>query len=51
VTLAVNSASLREAGSLTFTTTLANAPGAIDAAPANNRRTSTLSAPTASPRP
>ena len=41
----VDSAALQANGSLTYTTLLTTPPGLTDAAPANNRRTSTLAAP------
>jgi hypothetical protein len=41
----VDSAALQANGSLTYATLLTTPPGLTDAAPANNRRTSTLAAP------
>jgi hypothetical protein len=49
-TVPVDKAALTSAGQLTFRTTLANPPGAAaDAVPANNRATSSLTAPAAAP--
>ena len=44
-TVPVDSAALQANGSLTYTTLLTPPPGLTDSAPANNRRTSTLTAP------
>ena len=44
-TLPVDSAALKSAGAITYATQLTNPPGLTDSAPANNRKTSTLSAP------
>lgn len=44
-TLPVDSAALKSAGTITYTTQLTTPPGLTDAAPANNRKSSTLSAP------
>ena len=41
----VSSTALKTAGSISFTTRLNNPPGAVDQVPANNQRTSVLTAP------
>jgi len=45
VKLPVSSATLAASGTLKFTTQLVNPPGLVDRVPANNRRSSTLTAP------
>ncbi len=45
-TLPVDAAALKAAGTITYTTQLTTPPGLTDATPANNRKSSTLSAPT-----
>jgi hypothetical protein len=45
-TLPVDATALKAAGTITYTTQLTTPPGLTDAAPANNRKSSTLSAPT-----
>jgi|JI10StandDraft_1071094.scaffolds.fasta_scaffold12582_6 hypothetical protein len=45
-TLPVDAAALTAAGTITYTTQLTTPPGLTDAAPTNNRKSSTLSAPT-----
>ncbi len=45
-TLPVDSAALKAVGTITYTTQLTTPPGLTDAAPTNNRKSSTLSAPT-----
>lgn len=45
-TVPVDNAALKTAGTLTYATQLTNPPGLTDSAPANNRKSSTLTAPT-----
>jgi hypothetical protein len=45
-TLPVDATALKAASTITYTTQLTTPPGLTDAAPANNRKSSTLSAPT-----
>jgi len=45
-TVPVDRTALKSAGTLTYTTQLANPPGRTDSVPTNNRKSSTLTAPT-----